>query len=66
MGLDLGPMIDSDLRHAIDSDSGHAMDSDSGHVMDLDSGHTIVPGRQLLSFFSGGLKSGIRAACEDG
>ena len=59
-------MMDSDLGHMIDSDSGHAMDLDSVHVMDLDLGHMITPSRQLLSVFSGGLKSGVGAACEDG
>ena len=66
MDLDSGPTIDSDSGCAMDSDSGHAMDSDSGRVMDSDSGRTITPGRQLLSFFSGSLESGVGAACEDG
>jgi len=66
MDLDSGPTINLDSGCAMDSDSGHVMDSDSGHVMDLDSGCAIAPGGQLLSFFSGSLKSGIQAACEDG
>jgi hypothetical protein len=66
MDLDSGPMIDSDLRHVMDSDLGHTMDLDSGRVIDSDSGHVIAPGRQLLSFFSGGLESSIGATCEDG
>ena len=66
MDLDLGPTIYSDSGCAMDSDSGHAMDLDSVRVMDLDLGHVIAPGGQLLSFFLGGLKSGIGAACKDG
>ena len=66
MDLDSGPMIDLDLWHMMDSDLGHAMDSDSDCVMDSDLGCAITPGRQLLSFFLGGLESGIGAACEDG
>src|SRR6266851_4135002 len=58
MDLDSGPTIDSDL--------GHMMDSDSVCMMDSDLGHVIAPGGQLLSFFSGGLESGVGAACEDG
>jgi hypothetical protein len=65
MDLDLGPMIDSDLQYVMDLDLGHVMDLDSGHMMDSDSGHTIIPGGQLLSFFSGSLESGVGAACED-
>jgi len=66
MDLDLGPTMDSDSGHTMDSDLGHTMDSDSAHVMDLDSGCAIAPGGQLLSFFLGGLESGVGAACEDG
>jgi hypothetical protein len=66
MDLDSGPTIDSDLGRVMDSDLGHAMDSDSGRVMDSDSGRAIAPGGQLLFFFSGGLESGVGAACEDG